>query len=225
MNTVRSIYRQALGPAFADLHPQIQTRFGFDSGDHVASIGEGVMHQIWHGSPLVVPFLRFGTHRHIMFPERGAEIPFRVENYAFRDEHGREFVTWIRTFRFPGVERRFDAYMAIGPDGRTMVDYFGTHGHFASELSLSVAEDGGMVFDSGGHAFLLGGRKLPCPETLAGRAHVTERYDEARGCFRISVQVTNPIIGPIFGYEGEFQAHRVPVAELPEHVLPRRLPA
>ena len=42
-----SIYEQALGSQFHKLHPKIQERFGFDSRDNVASIGEGIMEEIW----------------------------------------------------------------------------------------------------------------------------------------------------------------------------------
>jgi len=39
----RSIYEQALGDEFRQLHPRIQERFGFRSKDHRASVGTGVM--------------------------------------------------------------------------------------------------------------------------------------------------------------------------------------
>ena len=45
---VTSIYEQALGSQFQMLHPKIRERFGFDSKDHIASIGEGVMEEIWY---------------------------------------------------------------------------------------------------------------------------------------------------------------------------------
>lgn len=76
----------------------IQRRFGFSSGDGTASIGRGVMEEVWRGLPYTLPFLYVGTWRRIMFPETGRDIPFTIENYAFVDEFGRETVTWIRTF-------------------------------------------------------------------------------------------------------------------------------
>ena len=44
-----SIYQRALGADFDKLHPQIQERFGFTSHDGLASIGTGVMDEIWRG--------------------------------------------------------------------------------------------------------------------------------------------------------------------------------
>ena len=93
-----SIYQRALGDDFHRLHPQMQRRFGFSSADGVASIGTGVMDEIWKGHFFTEPFLRIGASRRIMFPETGRNIPFRIENYAFVDRFGRETISWILTF-------------------------------------------------------------------------------------------------------------------------------
>ena len=105
-----SIYERVLGADFHRLHPQIQRRFGFSSSDGIASIGSGVMDEIWKGRFYTEPFLRVGCWRRIMFPETGHNIPFTIENYAFVDQFGRETVSWIRTFESRRT-RRFDAYM------------------------------------------------------------------------------------------------------------------
>src|SRR5579862_4907383 len=94
-----SIYQTAMGSDFARLHPQIQRRFGFGSSDGVAALGRGVMSRLWHGRPYTLPFLYVGTWRRIMFPEHGRDVPFTIENYAYRDSLGRETVTWLRTFQ------------------------------------------------------------------------------------------------------------------------------
>src|SRR3569623_1525956 len=105
-----SIYQRALGTDFARLHPKIQQRFGFSGQDRIASIGRGVMDEVWHGPAYTLPFLYVGAWRRIMFPERGRCVPFTVENYAYIDRFGRETVTWSRTFQ-TRRPRRFDAYM------------------------------------------------------------------------------------------------------------------
>lgn len=219
---MRSIYEQALGSDFGRLHPRMQERFGFSSRDGVASIGRGIMRRVWHGSPLVKPFLWVGALRNIMFPETGTDVPFAVDNYAFSDHLGREVVSWVRTFRFPGVERRFDAYMALAPDGKTVVDYFGTHAHYSTDLHLYVTEEGGLGITSGAHRFHLGRLRLPFPEWLAGRANVVEWYDDELGSYRIRVRVTNPVIGLVLAYDGEFQAAWETVRAVPERVMPVR---
>jgi hypothetical protein len=97
---MKSIYERAMGSDFTRLHPEIQRRFGFSSADNVASIGTGVMEEIWHGPPYTLPFLYVGSWRSIMFPESGRNIPFQIVNYGYVDVLGRETVTWIRTFQF-----------------------------------------------------------------------------------------------------------------------------
>src|SRR5207244_13583034 len=109
-NLMSSIYQKVLGSDFKRLHPKIQERFGFSSGDGVACIGRGVMDEIWHGRFYTLPFLYIGSWRRIMFPERGQNVPFTIGNYAFVDKFGRETITWIREFKIK-KPRRFDAYM------------------------------------------------------------------------------------------------------------------
>jgi Domain of unknown function (DUF4166) len=141
---VTSIYERALGPNFKRLHPQIQRRFGFSSRDGVASIGRGIMDEIWHGKFYTVPFLYVGTWRRIMFPERGRNIPFSIENYAYIDDFGRKTVTWIRRFQTEKL-RRFDAYMVYSERRGRIVDYLGTHQHLAVDIDLSVDQKGGSA--------------------------------------------------------------------------------
>ena len=105
-----SIYQRILGSDFHRLHPQIQRRFGFCSDDGIAAVGTGVMEEIWRGPFYTLPFLYVGTWRRIMFPEYGTNVPFTIENYAYRDSFGRETVTWVRTFEIR-KRRRFDATM------------------------------------------------------------------------------------------------------------------
>src|SRR5436305_2124907 len=140
---MKSIYERALGSDFVRLHPEIQRRFGFSSRDNIASIGTGVMEEIWHGRPYTLPFLCLGSWRRIMFPETGRNVPFQIVNYAYIDTLGRETVTWIRTFHTDSQPRRFDAYMIYSERRQCIVDYLGTHQHLAVDIDVSVASNGG----------------------------------------------------------------------------------
>ncbi len=100
-----SIYATALGSDFGRLHPHIQKRYGFDSTSGVGAICRGIMQRIWHGPFYTLPFLHVGSWRRIMFPERGENIPFTVENYAYRDQFDRETVTWLRSFQMRKLRR------------------------------------------------------------------------------------------------------------------------
>jgi Domain of unknown function (DUF4166) len=217
-----SIYQRALGSDFNRLHPRIQERFGFGSEDHVACIGRGIMEDIWHGRLYTLPFLYVGSWRRIMFPERGKKVPFSIENYAFRDAHGRETVTWIRRFSTK-KPRRFDAYMIYSEERKRIVDYLGTHQHLAVDIDLKVDENGGMRLRSGAQRFYEGVIGFSFPMLFSGIADVREWYDDTIQRFRIEVNVHNRTWGPLFGYRGSFEAEWIRgISKVPETLQPVR---
>lgn len=217
-----SIYQQALGAKFEKLHPQIQRRFGFSSADRVAAVGTGVMEELWHGALYTLPFLYVGAWRSIMFPEQGRNVPFTIQNYAYRDSLGRETITWVRTFHTTRV-RRFDAYMIYSAQRNCIVDYLGTHQHLAVDIDIQVAPNGGIQICSGEQRFyerILGFR---FPMALSGIASVNEWYDDENQCFRIQVDVRNSTWGPLFGYRGRFQVEWLENPQVPADITPRRV--
>ncbi len=218
-----SIYQRALGSDFEKLHPKIQERFGFDSEDRMASIGSGVMDEIWRGRFYTIPFLYLGTWRRIMFPEYGEDIPFTIENYAYRDSFGRETVTWVRTFE-SRKRRRFDAYMIYSESRGCIVDYLGSHQHLAVDLDVSVDERGGVCIRSGAQRFYEGRIAFSFPLIFSGIAEVCEWYDDEAQKFRIQVEVTNQTWGRLFGYRGSFDVtyQKVEKDGIPDHVTPMR---
>jgi len=219
-----SIYQKALGDKFGLLHPQIQRRFGFSSEDNIASIGRGIMEEIWIGRFYTLPFLYVGTWRRIMFPERGSNIPFTIENYAYRDSFGRETVTWIRTFDMPSKRRRFDATMIYSEQRNRVVDYLGSHQHLAVDIDFDVTENGGLRLLSGSQRFYEGLIGFSFPMMFSGVAEVCEWYDDETERFNIMVDVRNSMWGRLFGYRGSFEVEWVQCGpgEVPEHVKPVR---
>jgi hypothetical protein len=221
--TVTSIYERAMGAEFGKLHPEIRKRFGFSSEDGVASIGRGVMDEIWRGPFWTLPFLYLGSVRRIMFPEYGTNIPFTIENYAYRDRFGRETVTWIR--RFSGRKpRRFDAYMIFSEQRQRIVDYLGTHQHLAVDLELRADAEGALCLRSAAQRFYEGPIAFTFPLLFSGVAEVRESFDERAGRFQIEVKVMNRQWGPLFGYRGAFDVEYRDVAAdaVPEDVRPMR---
>jgi hypothetical protein len=220
---VTSIYQRILGNDFAKLHPQIQRRFSFSSEDGIAAIGHGIMDELWHGRLYTLPFLYVGTWRRIMFPERGQNVPFILENYAYRDSFGRETVTWLRTFH-TSITRRFDAYMVYSEQRGLIVDYLGSHQHLAVDLEIHPDERGGLHLRSGAQRFYEGGIAFEFPLFFSGIADVHEWYDDAIESFRIDVRVTNTHWGPLFGYHGRFQVEWRDTRELgiPPRIKPLR---
>jgi len=220
---MNSIYQRALGADFVRLHPQIQRRFGFSSADGIASIGRGVMDQIWKGRLFTEPFLHVGSWRRIMFPETGRNIPFTIENYAFVDRFGRETVSWIRTFE-SRRQRRFDAYMVYSDARARIVDYLGSHEHLAVDIDLWVDDAGGLRLRSGAQRFYERVIGFSFPMLFSGIAEVREWYDDAARRFRIEVDVHNRVWGPLFGYRGSFDVEwrAVSADDMPVHIMPMR---
>jgi len=223
---VISIYQRALGSDFSRLHPQIQRRFALTSEGCTAAIGTGVMERVWHGAPYTLPFLYVGAWRSIMFPEQGRDVPFTIQNYAYRDPLGRETVTWVRTFA-TRKQRRFDAYMIYSEERGCIVDYLGTHQHLAVDLDLAIAPNGGLKLRSGAQRFYEGRLAFPFPLVFSGIADVCEWYDDRDQCFRIEVSATNRTWGKLFGYTGRFHVEWRPVTPetIPAEILPRRIEA
>lgn len=217
-----TVLHRALGDSFTDLHPMIQRRFGLNPDGGEASIGTGVMTRVWH-APFTLPFLHVGATRHIMFPEQRQNVPFTIENYAFVDDLGRDTLSLVRTFTLPRP-RRFDAYMVWSEARGRVVDYLGSHQHLAVDISATVSERGGLTLRSGAQRFYEGPLGFDFPMVLSGYADVEEWFDDHAGVFRIRIGVTNPVFGPLFGYEGAFTAQwrTVPPRYLPDHLRPVR---
>jgi len=218
---VTSIFRRALGPDYDRLHPRLQRRFGFSSADGIACVGRGTMERVWHGRGFTRPFLELGARRHILVAGTGRDIPFTIENYAYRDSFGRETVTFARTFWF-GVPQRWDATMIYSPERSAIVDYLGTHQHLAVDLHMSVDKHGSLLIRSGQQRFRQRGIGLEVPRLLTGAAQVREWFDDDLDRFGIEVTVTNHRFGPLFGYRGSFVATYADAVTVPASVRPVR---
>ncbi len=205
---MNGVFARAFGAGFANLHPRMRERLALSDGRGM--IGHGVMDRVWRGPDFTLPFLWLGSTRHILFPDRGRNVPFTIENYPYVDRHGRETVSFVRTFEFPRRRRRFDAQMVYSA-GRGLVDYLGTHQHLAVELAVSVRPDGGFRIRSGDFRLHAGPIRTGLPRVITGTATVDEWFDDDREQFRIEVAVVNPRFGPVFGYEGGFSARYVDV--------------
>lgn len=215
-----SMFREAMGPDFTRLHPQLQRRFGIGLSSGTARIGRGVMDEIRRGPAWTVPFLQIGRLRNILVPDVGVGVPFTISNYPYRDPFGRETVTFVREYRIDGRDRRFDATMVLD-EGR-IVDYLGTHQHLAVDLDLRAEEDGSLVLRSDAQRFYEGPVAFRFPMLFSGRATLRERYDEQDQRFHIDLRVDNDRFGFLFGYRGSFTCEFVDAHDAPARYKPRR---
>ena len=217
------VFECGLGDDFARLHPQLQRRFGVSTSGGRACVGRGVMREIRRGPWWVRPFLMIGATRNIMFPERGRNVPFQIDNYPYIDGYGRETVTFVRTMEVGGGRRRrFDATMIFSERLGRVIDYLGTHQHLAVDLDLSAGEDGSLRLVSGDQRFYEGWIGFRFPAFLTGRAYLTERYDDERECYVIDLEVRHSRFGLLFGYVGEFTCVFPDAANVPGALKPYR---
>ena len=219
-----SIFQQALGPAFDRLHPKLQWRFGFSSEHGTCQIGRGTMDEVWRGPWWTLPFLLLGSTRRVLFPSRGRNVPFTIENYAYIDQFGRETVTFSRRFRMKRKVRAFDATMIMSEERGTIVDYLGSHQHLAVVLHGSVDEDGALCLRSSAQRFYEGPIGFRFPLLFSGVAHVREWWDDSTQRFHIDVDVRSRFFGKLFGYRGSFTVteRSCTCDEIPVDVLPIR---
>jgi hypothetical protein len=215
-----SIFERAMGSDFARLHPMLQRRFGVGLEAGEACIGTGVMTSIRRGPWWTVPFLQLGRMRNILVPDVGDDVPFRIENYPYRDPFGRETVTFVREYEIGGRRRRFDATMVLV--GGRIIDYLGTHQHLAVDLELAVDAEGGLVLTSDAQRFYEGPVAFRFPMWSSGRARLRERFDDRDGRFHVDLEVQNERLGFLFGYRGSFACEWVPAVDAPERLRPLR---
>lgn len=198
---MNSVFERALGPAYAELHPAIQERYALTSADNRRCVGHGRMRSIERNS-LALPVLWVGPSRNLLFPETGTDVPFEVRTVPF-DENGIESVAYIRWFDV-GPGRRFDAYMQYDEARDCIVDALGTHRTLQTELHLTATSVGALRIETGGQWVAYRDRSIPIPNPLRADVHVTERYDDEHDRFEIAVEISNPLVGFVFGYDGWF---------------------
>jgi hypothetical protein len=220
--TADSIFAAALGSDFDRLHPMMQRRFGVSLAAGYACVGTGVMTSISRGPWWTVPFLQFGRLRNILVPDIGTDVPFTIENHAYRDPFGRETVTFVRKYRTERRPGRFDATMVLDHDRGVVVDYLGTHQHLAVDLDLAVTSSGALHLRSGAQRFYEGVIGFRFPMLASGYADLVESYDDAIDAYRVRLRVTNRRFGFLFGYEGTFTCDFPAATAVPADLLPRR---
>ncbi|MGE6258092.1 DUF4166 domain-containing protein [Heyndrickxia sporothermodurans] len=219
---MKSIYEKVLGEEFHLLHPKLQEKFSLKSIDQRAIISKGVMEEIKGGFLFIRPLFMLGIKKRIFFPERGKNIPFTLENYAYQDSFGRECVAWARTFQFTKKNRHFDATMIFSEEKRNIVDYFGIAHDFVSDLDMKVMKNGSLRIKSTSQRIIWNERSIPLPKFLRGDAEINEWFDDGDKEFKIHVHVRNRLVGTLFEYYGGFRAEIVDLIDkqIPSYIKP-----
>ena len=197
-------FQWALGPAVHSLAPKVKEHVLQPPGTVVTYRGRV---RVWRDAgwkgKVASRLLLLGTLVRTMFPETGEDVDFEMEHAVSTDPDGCLTMTWMRTFRFDGLNRRFEALMRFREDRGAVVDWIGGLGSLQVELCPSV-ENGAIVVGSGREWLRLGSCRIPLPGWLKGRPHVRE-WQEPDGTLRIRVEIHNTILGHFFGYEGAYR--------------------
>ncbi|MGG0276768.1 DUF4166 domain-containing protein [Bacillus rhizoplanae] len=207
-----SIYETLLGESYHQLHLKLQKRYAIT--EKYSFVGEGRMDEITEGSVAVRMFLKVAARFRMFFSERGEEVPFIIQNTAEKDSRGEVFVRWNRMFLFGEKKRYFNAVMYLNDKQDEIVDYFGEPHLLVSMLAFHIDAKGAIHISSKKQWFYLCGMKIPLPRFLYGEAKIIESYDDELDCYRIYVQVQNPILGPLFSYKGTFRERDVNICEI-----------
>ncbi|TQR19989.1 DUF4166 domain-containing protein [Psychrobacillus vulpis] len=199
-----SIYKEILGDQFQHLQPMLQKRYQFPEGKSFKATG--TMKKISRGPKWLFPFFLLGTRWHFLFPEYGENIPFTIVNSSRTALNGEKQIHWERTFHFPKKKRFFNALMSLDIKRNVVKDYLGEPSLFYSELVFFVSKEGHLRIESRKQRLIMGSIEIPLPRIFQGVVQVKEYYIEESGVYSIHVVITNPLIGTLFEYEGEFQA-------------------
>ncbi|PPG40542.1 DUF4166 domain-containing protein [Pseudoclavibacter sp. RFBA6] len=134
----QSVYEQILGPQIELLHPQLRRYFGPIPAGHEGR-GSGVYSWAGGRRSMLRPVLAWLAFRHVLFPERGRNVPFAIRN---RPE-GDGALSARREFTFPRVTRVMEDTMRVvpGAGGKPrLVDRLGRRRGLEVELEVRVHE-------------------------------------------------------------------------------------
>jgi hypothetical protein len=228
------IYALALGDAFPRLQPELQEYFSLAPGSGLFGVGVGTFDVVGCPQPWLRPLLRLTGPEQAFFPEYGGGIPFRIENHAHLDPFGRPSLTARREIFFPGTTRLFhDTTSYVDSAGRRgLVDYLGRYRRLATDLNLSVTEDGRLRGVSEASRLFLGPLRLGLPGAVDAKAYAEqwwEPQENGPGRHRIQVKVIQPQPGVVLVYAGHFDYRLEPYpggmavpGYLPDHARPDR---
>lgn len=205
----------ALGDRFESLAPALRAYFT-SLAPPVRSF-RGVMTRVWRRGGialLAAPILRLSAWDEVLFTETGQHVPFELTMHQQRGptagqarhmgSEATSDLTLIREYAFPTGPVRSFALVTFDSKARQLLDRLGRHGRLEVELHPTIEADGSLLLRSGRQWLRLSpGVRIRIPALLAGHAVVRE-WQEPSGAIGISVVVSNPILGPFFGYEGSF---------------------
>ena len=204
-----SAYKQQMGDEYFKLHPQIQKRFDFSTGNNIAFIGRGIMDKIWVGNKIAVFVLKLLSKSNILFPKVGENIRYEVHNYPYKDSYGREVHSLNRTFFFHDEEQRFDGTGLYSEKNKQIIEYLGLEQKMLFKMGVVAEKNGAIRFTSEKQYAFIFGKKIQIPSFLRGDIELLEWFNEAENRFYLDLKVKTKLFGPLFGFTGWFKGEYI----------------
>lgn len=205
-----------LEPVFAG-HDRIPFAFTeqFLHGEHLPYGVKlvGVMHRIWHRPPALTPLFWALGKVGILVPYNAENIPTSLVVTPGRNEIDGLFHIWDRTLAF-NKPVRFCTTIIYNPSIDKVVDLVGPRNVLYMVWDAKFHPPDKFTLDTHSIAFRLGRRKVwlaqPLWKLLFGTVTFSQTVDVGReDTVHIELQITHPLFGRIFGYNGSFRVVRV----------------
>ncbi len=197
------LFERAVGDDWGTLHPRVRERYALESGEDREAVGVGRMDDL-ERSTLALPVLWLGTIDDFHFPEGGTDVPFTITTEAFVDDAGNEALFLHRTFETDPPREFVDTLRWNSARG-CITDLFGRRGHVAADLRVR-ADDGALALSIGTQWLRAGDTYVALPDPLSVDGQLRDWYDDESDRFRVAAEITNPLIGTVFGYTGTFES-------------------
>src|SRR5215472_5131832 len=202
-----SPFASVLSPIGAQLASPLHDQYLLSPLDHHRVRLTGQMHKIWHRPRWIRPLLVLLSWWSILVPETGTNVPADMLVAVGYDRRGRPCQVWERCFAFGRRRRRFTSVMVYDARRRTVVERLGPGGLIQVPWRMRIMATGGLRIDVEG--LWLGRFRLP--RAISADVIAIEQALDAR-TVQIELVVNHRLLGPVFGYEGRFQADREPLS-------------
>jgi uncharacterized protein (TIGR01777 family) len=170
----------------------------------------GTMDTVWRRHAWLWPMFSILARANTLFPETGRDIPAQMTVRNHRTEDGRPWQTWERIFDFGHVRRRFDARVTFDARSGQVLEHTGPGGRL--ETHWRIERDGGRMLIEALALFVRIGRlRVRLPRLFSVAVRAVQTIDPAApDQIHIDLSLRNPLLGPVFGYEGSFRVERRP---------------
>lgn len=199
------MWERAAPEAVASLDPGLRAYFT-GTAEEVVGKGRGVFRCVGTPRRWLWPMLWLLGKEGIVFPVWQQDVAFEVVNRPSVDSHGRAAIFATRNFKFANDARQMVDVITAEQDD-LLCDYLGKHGWLAASLRVEAVH-GAMQLSSERIRIRVPGGWLPVPKAIAPWVQITERFEPTTGKQHVRMQLSQPQLGLLYEYDGEFSYWR-----------------